>query len=61
MRATVVDAIQHGFLPIVVEDAVGDRHAEPHRANLLDMQAKYADVVPLTQALGLLDPAGAPG
>ena len=51
IRATVVDAVQHGFSPVVVEEAVGDRHAEPHRANLFDMQAKYADVIPLAEAL----------
>jgi maleamate amidohydrolase len=44
VRATVVDAIQHGFRPIVVEDAVGDRWAEAHRQALADMQAKYADL-----------------
>ncbi len=44
VRATVVDAMSHGFIPIVVRDAVGD-HPGPHEANLYDMQAKYADVV----------------
>lgn len=45
VRATCVDAIQHGFIPIVVADACGDRHAAPHDANLFDMNAKYGDVV----------------
>jgi maleamate amidohydrolase len=45
VRATVVDAVSHGFRPVVVRDAVGDRDARPHEANLFDMQAKYADVV----------------
>jgi maleamate amidohydrolase len=45
VRATCVDAISHGFIPIVVADAVGDRHAAPHDANLFDMNAKYGDVV----------------
>ena len=40
-----VDAIQHGFVPLVVRDAVGDRDPEPHEANLFDLQAKYAEVV----------------
>ena len=44
IRATCVDAMSHGFVPIIVEDACGDRHEEPHRANLFDMQAKYAEV-----------------
>jgi nicotinamidase-related amidase len=45
VRATALDAMQHGFVPIVVRDAVGDRDERPHEANLLDLQAKYADVV----------------
>jgi maleamate amidohydrolase len=45
VRATCVDAMSHGFAPIVVADACGDRHEAPHEANLFDMNAKYADVV----------------
>lgn len=45
IRATCVDTMSHGFVPIVVEDACGDRHESPHAANLFDMNAKYADVV----------------
>lgn len=45
VRATCVDSCSHGFRTIVVEDACGDRHDDPHQANLFDMNAKYADVV----------------
>jgi maleamate amidohydrolase len=45
VRATCVDAMSCGFIPIVVADACGDRHAAPHEANLFDMNAKYGDVV----------------
>ncbi len=45
IRATAVDAMQHGFRSIVVEDAVGDRHPDPHEANLFDLKAKYSDLV----------------
>ncbi|MFI6480952.1 isochorismatase family protein [Nonomuraea sp. NPDC050663] len=44
IRATAVDAIQHGFVPIVVRQAVGDRDPRPHEANLFDIQAKYGEV-----------------
>jgi maleamate amidohydrolase len=44
IRASCVDAMSHGFIPIVVADACGDRHESPHDANLFDMQAKYAEV-----------------
>ena len=45
IRATGVDSMQHGFRTVIVEDAVGDRDERPHRANLFDLGAKYADVV----------------
>ncbi len=47
VRATAVDCCQHGFVPVVVRDAVGDRAAGPHEANLFDLQAKYAEVMAL--------------
>ena len=61
VRATAVDACQHGFVPLVVREAVGDRHEAPHAANLFDLQAKYAEVVDLGQAqqyLAALDQTG---
>lgn len=45
VRASCVDAMSHGFITTVVSDACGDRHPDPHNANLFDMNAKYADVV----------------
>ena len=45
IRATGVDTIQHGFVPLVVRQAVGDRDPRPHEASLFDLQAKYAEVV----------------
>ncbi|MBS0579627.1 MAG: isochorismatase family protein [Proteobacteria bacterium] len=47
IRATAVDACQHGFIPWVVREAVGDRSPAQHEANLFDLQAKYAEVVDL--------------
>jgi maleamate amidohydrolase len=54
VRATAVDACQHGFVPLVVREAVADRHPAPHEANLFDLQAKYAEVVTLQTALQYL-------
>lgn len=45
VRATVLDAMNLGFLPVVVRDCVGDRAMGPHEANLFDMEQKYADVM----------------
>lgn len=49
IRATCLDSCQYGFIPIVVADACGDRHPDPHNANLFDMNAKYGDVVNETE------------
>lgn len=54
VRATCVDPSSHGFIPIVVADACGDRHAAPHEANLFDMNAKYADVVSEAEVLAYM-------
>ena len=54
VRASAVDAISHGFVPIVVRDAVGDRDAAPHEASLFDLQAKYAEVLSSSEVIGHL-------
>lgn len=54
VRASAVDALQHGFVPLVVRDAVADRDPAPHEANLFDLQAKYAEVVDEATALAYL-------
>jgi maleamate amidohydrolase len=55
VRATAVDAMQYGFIPIVVREAVGDRDARPHEANLFDLEGKYADVVGESEAIAFLE------
>jgi nicotinamidase-related amidase len=54
VRATVVDAFSYNFRVVVVEECVFDRGQASHKVNLFDMQAKYADVVPLQAALDYL-------
>lgn len=54
VRATALDALQHGFAPFVVRDACGDRHPAPHEANLFDLHAKYAQVISEADAIGYL-------
>jgi maleamate amidohydrolase len=51
LRASVVDAMQYGFRPLVVSDCVGDRAIGPHDANLFDMQQKYATVLTRDEAM----------
>jgi maleamate amidohydrolase len=54
VRATALDAMQSGFIPIVVRDAVGDRDERPHEASLFDLDNKYADVVDIDEVLRFL-------
>ena len=51
VRATALDSLQNNFLTTVAEDCVGDRNQNAHRANLFDLQAKYADVIHSNQIL----------
>ncbi len=55
VRATAVDALQHGYPTVVPREAVGDRNPDAHAANLYDIDAKYGDVVSLEEALGRLE------
>jgi nicotinamidase-related amidase len=51
VRATAVDSLSRGYRTIVPEECVADKHESYHYANLTDMQLKYADVVPVQEAL----------
>jgi len=55
IRATAIDLLQYGFPTLVPRECVGDRAQAPHDANMFDIQAKYADVVSLDEALAYLD------
>jgi len=55
VRATAVDLLQYGFPTLVPRECVGDRAHAPHEANLFDIQAKYADVVSLEDALAYVE------
>jgi maleamate amidohydrolase len=59
VRATVVDALQYGFRPVVPREAVGDRNPNAHEANLYDVDAKYGDVVSVEETLKYLEEVGA--
>lgn len=54
VRATAVDALQHGYRVVVPEPAVADRTPTSHDAALFDIDAKYGQVVDLESALALL-------
>ena len=51
IRATAMDALNSGLRPQVVRQACADRSRDLHENNLADLDAKYADVVDLPEAL----------
>jgi maleamate amidohydrolase len=55
IRASAIDLLQYGYPTLVPGECVGDRAQEPHEANLVDIQAKYADVVSVEGALSYLE------
>ena len=54
VRASALDALQNGFVPLVVADACGERDERPHQANLFDLSKKYAEVITNNQAIALM-------
>jgi maleamate amidohydrolase len=55
IRATAVDALQHGYRAVVPREAVGDRNPAAHEANLYDIDAKYGDVVTVDEVVAHLE------
>jgi nicotinamidase-related amidase len=55
VRATAIDLLQYGWPTLVPRECVGDRAQAPHDANLFDIQAKYADVVSVEEAISYVE------
>jgi maleamate amidohydrolase len=55
VRATTLDAMQHGFSPYVVREACGDRHEVVNDSNLFDMDQKFAEVKTEEWTMAFLD------
>jgi nicotinamidase-related amidase len=54
VRATAVDAAQHGFRALVVEDATADRSQDAAAESLRTFDSLYGDVISLEQAERIL-------
>ena len=57
VRAAVVDGCTQRFNMIVAEECVFDRTQASHAINLYDMNAKYADVLPVAEIIAHLQTA----
>ena len=49
VRATTIDSMQHGYHTLVAAEAVGDFDPALHAVHLRDMDARYADVMPVSE------------
>jgi isochorismate hydrolase len=54
VRAFVIDAVSYNFNVVVAEDGVADKFEYAHKANLLDMDMKYADVMMTEEILSYI-------
>ena len=55
VRSSVTDAFAYNFKVVVPQDCVYDRSPTSHAVNLWDMNAKYADVVPVADAIATIE------
>ena len=51
VRATAVDALQYGYRVLVPREGVADRAIDAHNGSLLDIDAKYGDVISIDEAI----------
>jgi maleamate amidohydrolase len=51
VRGTVLDGYSYGYPVFLVEECVFDRSRTSHLVNLFEMNAKYASVIVLAEAL----------
>lgn len=60
IRASALDALQHGFIPMTVADACADRNNDLHSQNLRDLGAKYSEIVESAQVPAMLETGALP-
>jgi nicotinamidase-related amidase len=51
VRATALDAMQHGYRVLLAAEALGEFDPGIHELNLKDLDSRYADVVGVTQLI----------
>ena len=55
IRATAVDAFSYNFAVLIPESCVYDRTQTSHDSSLFDLDAKYSDVVTLSEVTTYLE------
>ena len=54
VRSTALDAAQHNFYTILVEECVFDRTPITHAFNMFELDTRFADVLPLNEVMEYL-------
>jgi N-formylmaleamate deformylase len=57
VRAPAVDALQYGYRVLVPREGVADRAIDAHNGSLVDIDAKYGDVISIAEAIDAIEPA----
>jgi maleamate amidohydrolase len=60
VRSTAIDAFSYNFRVIVPQECVADRGQTSHKVALFELHMKYADVVPLAEAINYLNGLASP-
>jgi N-formylmaleamate deformylase len=55
IRATAIDLLRYGYPTLVSRECIGDQAPDPHKANLVDIQAKCVDVVSVEEAVDYVE------
>jgi nicotinamidase-related amidase len=55
VRASVIDAFSENYRVTLAEECCFDRAQSSHAINLMDMQAKYADVRPTAEVVAFVE------
>ncbi|MGJ9385742.1 isochorismatase family protein [Salipaludibacillus sp. CF4.18] len=51
IRSTAIEAFQHGYRVAIPEEAVGDRNQSIQNATLIDLNARYADIINIDETI----------
>ncbi len=57
VRATTIDAMQRGLRPLLAREAIGEFDPDLHALHLKDLDARYADVMPVDALVDYLGSA----
>jgi len=61
VRATALDAMQHGYRALLAAEAIGEFDPGIHALNLKDLDSRYADVISVNHLIDYVGSTGSTG